>query len=367
MRQYRFIIVGSGWRSLYYVRIAKALSSKLKLEAMLCRSNEKAEMIANTHHIPTSASIEECVSLKPDFVVVAVDKSHIAEVSMEWLEKGFPVLCETPAALDLETLNKLWTMHTKGHKLIVAEQYTHYPINIARKKILDRKLISDPDYLYLSLAHEYHGISLMRSFLDLGIDTPFSISGQSFLFPTVETLSRYERFTDGRIASKKRDLALFTFENNKVCLYDFDSEQYRSPIRNDSYKIQGSNGEILNDTLTYLNNNETVKDSIVIKSHSADNDDTNPNLNHYEVIDQISYKDEILYSSPFTDCELSSDETAIAMMLLKMGEYVSGGKEPYPLSEAFQDAYMAILLRQALKDNKKVISEKMIWQNNQCI
>ena len=364
MKQYRFIIVGSGWRSLYYVRIAKALSSKLKLEAMLCRSNEKAEMISNTHHIPTSTSIEECMSLKPDFVVVAVDKSHIAEVSMEWLEKGFPVLCETPAALDLETLNKLWKMHTKGHKLIVAEQYTHYPINIVRKKILDRKLISDPDYLYLSLAHEYHGISLIRSFLDLDIDTPFSISGQSFLFPTVETLSRYERFTDGKIASKKRDLALFTFENKKVCLYDFDSEQYRSPIRNDSYKIQGSNGEILNDTLTYLNNNETVKDSIVIKSHFADNDDTNPNLNHYEVIDQISYKDEILYSSPFTDCELSSDETAIAMMLLEMGEYVSGGKEPYPLSEALQDAYMAILLRQALKDNKKVISEKMIWQNN---
>ena len=112
MKQYRFIIVGSGWRSLYYVRIAKALSSKLKLEAMLCRSNEKAEMISNTYHIPTSTSIEECISLKPDFVVVAVDKSHIAEVSMEWLEKGFPVLCETPAALDLETLNKLWKMHT---------------------------------------------------------------------------------------------------------------------------------------------------------------------------------------------------------------------------------------------------------------
>ena len=40
MEKYRFIIVGSGWRSLYFVRIAKALEDKFELCAMLCRTEE---------------------------------------------------------------------------------------------------------------------------------------------------------------------------------------------------------------------------------------------------------------------------------------------------------------------------------------
>ena len=43
---------------------------------------------------------------KPDFVVVAVDKPHVAQVAAEWLGYGFAVLAETPAATDRETLEK---------------------------------------------------------------------------------------------------------------------------------------------------------------------------------------------------------------------------------------------------------------------
>ena len=42
-RKIRFIIVGSGWRSLYYVRIAKALKDRFELCALLCRTKEKAD------------------------------------------------------------------------------------------------------------------------------------------------------------------------------------------------------------------------------------------------------------------------------------------------------------------------------------
>ncbi|MBP5756050.1 MAG: hypothetical protein J6W39_00540 [Spirochaetales bacterium] len=41
MDKTRFIIVGSGWRSLYYVRIAKALPDRFELCAMLCRTEER--------------------------------------------------------------------------------------------------------------------------------------------------------------------------------------------------------------------------------------------------------------------------------------------------------------------------------------
>ena len=105
MGKTRFIIVGSGWRSLYYVRIAKALPEHFELCAMLCRTEEKASLMAIENGIHTTTSEEECISMKPDVVVVVVNKASIAEVAIHWLNLGFCVLSETPAALDIATLS----------------------------------------------------------------------------------------------------------------------------------------------------------------------------------------------------------------------------------------------------------------------
>ena len=46
MDRYHFIIVGSGWRAMYYVRVAKAMPELFCLDAMYCRRQEKADKIA---------------------------------------------------------------------------------------------------------------------------------------------------------------------------------------------------------------------------------------------------------------------------------------------------------------------------------
>ena len=362
-RKIRFIIIGSGWRALYYVRIAKALKDRFELCALLCRTKEKADRFKVQYNVPATTSVEECVALSPDFVVVAVDKAHIAAVSIEWMERDFPVLSETPAAMDIETLNTLWSYHQKGCKQIVNEQYLLYPSNIARTKLLSKGLLGPRDYLYLSLAHEYHGSSLLRNFLVIPCGTPFTINAKAFSFNTRETLSRYEHFSDQRTALKNRSLALFEFEGGKVCLYDFDSEQYRSPIRSSSFKLQGQKGELVNDALSYLDDhNDPHTINLIKESRIVTNDDPNPNLNHFEEIVSIKAKDEVLYETPFGLCGLSEDETAMALMMEKMYRYVTGsGEEPYPLKEALEDAYMAILLRKAIETNETISSETMVW------
>lgn len=102
MAKYHFIIIGSGWRALYYVRVAKALPEIFCIDAMYCRTQEKADLIAGQYQIHTTTSIEECAAYKPDFAVVAVKKDAICDVSMEWLDRGITVLSETPAALDTD-------------------------------------------------------------------------------------------------------------------------------------------------------------------------------------------------------------------------------------------------------------------------
>lgn len=362
MPKKRFVIVGSGWRSLYYVRIAKALPKEFELCAMLCRTKEKAERIALEHNIYTTTSIEECRKMQPDFVVVAVNKISISEVSKEWFKYGFAVLCETPAALDIETLEELWRLHKGGAKLAVAEQYTRYPVYRSMLGILQQEIIGKPYSAVASLAHDYHGASLIRAFLRTGMQ-PFTVSGQQFVFPTVETMSRYDRFTDGRIADKKRDIITFEFADGKAAFYDFNSEQYRSPIRNNYVNIQGARGELKDLTVYYLDeDNEPRQELLQVDKRVVMTDDNNPNLSSVTEITGVSFGGRQVYTPPFGECGLSEDETAIACIMAETAGYARGENGlSYQLCEALQDAYMAILMQQAIATGEKIHSTLQIW------
>lgn len=359
----RFIIVGSGWRSLYYVRIAKALPQRFELCAMLCRTEEKAQQMAREHDIPTSTSIDECRAMNPDFVVVVVNKASIAEVAMQWMGYGFCVLSETPAALNLETLNKLWEMHKEGHKLVVCEQYRRYPKFGALIEVARSGLIGEPDILSCSLAHEYHGASLFRALLGLSPSEQFSLTARSYTLPVAQTLTRYDFFTDRRIAQKKRVIAIFEFNNGKVCLYNFDSEQYRSPIRKNTHRLIGRYGEIIDGTVRYLDEKGVAHVSpIEVSARKVRTSYDNPNLKEIEEITSIRFEDENLYTPRFGLFGLAQDETAIATMMEGTYLYAKGlAESPYPLEEALQDAYTMILLLEAEGTGKKVESVPQAW------
>ncbi|MBR2281060.1 MAG: Gfo/Idh/MocA family oxidoreductase [Spirochaetales bacterium] len=359
----RFIIVGSGWRSLYYVRIAKALPERFELCAMLCRTEEKARRMALEHGIPTSTSVDECRAMAPDFVVVAVNKASIAEVSMQWMEYGFCVLSETPAALDMGTLRKLWELHMEGRRLVVCEQYRRYPEFKALIDLAESGLIGEPDALDCSLAHEYHGASLFRALLGIKQSEQFSVTARSYTFPVARTLTRYESFKDREIVPKKRTVARFEFENGKICLYDFDSEQYRSPIRKNTYRLTGRYGEIVDGTVRYLDSEGIAHVSpINMRTRKVQTGYDNPNLREIEEVTEVTFEDENLYSPRFGLCGLAQDETAIATMMEGTYLYAKGlADSPYPLEEALQDAYTMILLQKADETGEKVESEKQIW------
>lgn len=363
MEKIRFVIVGSGWRSLYYVRIAKALPQYFELCGMLCRTKQKADMIAAVHHIHTTTSRDECRKMEPDFVVVAVNKAVIAQVSKEWLDFGFTVLCETPASLDVTVLRELWELHiSKGAKLAVAEQYTRYPVYSAMLKMLDSDIIGEPYSANVSLAHEYHGASLIRALLREGM-TPFGVTGKTYTFPTTETLNRYECFTDGRIAGKKRTVAVFEFVDGKVAFYDFDSEQYRSPIRKNYVDVRGCRGEMKDEAFYYLDRHNIPKDTVLeIVKRKVITQWENPNLHEVTEIESIKAGKKTLYEPAFGLCGLSSDETAVAEVMYDTALYARGEKElDYPLKNALQDAYMAIVLQEAHTTQKTVRSTVMPW------
>lgn len=362
MGKYHFIIIGSGWRSLYYVRIAKAMPDILRLDAMYCRTQEKADKMAEEFSIHTTTSIEECVGYKPDFAVVAVNKTSICDVSIEWMDRGITVLSETPAALDMDSLKKLYRYHMSDDKTdkkqVVAEQYREYPYNKARINLVNSGVLGDISCLNISIAHEYHGFSLIRAYLGIKPDENYMVSGKIYEFPTTQTLTRYDKFTDGRTAPKKRCVAVFEFESGKVAWYDFDSEQYRSPIRKNMIKVQGVRGELINNELYYLDeNNVGRKETIVTDINKVMTGNGNPNLAQVNEIKKIAFGDKILYEPVWGLRGLSEDETAIATLMCKTAEYSRGqALPPYSLENALADAYAAILLDEAVRTSNKVSS-----------
>lgn len=370
MKKHRFIIVGSGWRSLCYVRIAKALPEEFELCAMLCRTEEKAKRMAKENDIYTTTSIEECKAMNPDFVVVVVNKTSIADVSKEWMGYGFTVLCETPAALDAETLNELWAEHRAGGRLMVAEQYMYDPMYQTQLQLLGRGLIGEHSFLHLSLAHEYHGASLMRAYLGVDAGTAFRVSAKTYAFPTVETMSRYEKFTDGRVAEKKRTIGTFEFADGKVAIYEFDSEQYRSPIRNNYVKLQGVRGEMKDNAFYWLDEqNEPRKAQLVASEVQFTRDSDNPNLQVASEFEEIRLvqdgaEDEVVYEAPFGLCGMNKGETAVAMLMVQAAEY-DREQAGQNLRDALQDAYMAILMKQAVETGEVVASQVQSWHEGQ--
>lgn len=349
MGKSRFIIVGSGWRAMYYVRIAKALPELFELSAVLCRTEEKALKIASEYEIHTTTSIEECMNYHPDFVVVAVTKTSIYQVTKEWLNRGYPVLCETPASLELSELQDLWELHRNGAKLQVAEQYSKYPTYASQLKLLSQNILAEPYNVTISQIHDYHAVSIIRKILNVKPDV--TIFGKKYVYPVTETLTRYEKLFDGRIADKERVRLTFEFDNGKVAYYDFSSIQYRSTIRTNYFNVQGPRGEMVNSTFQYLDEeNLPHKESISIQSYKSGQ------------IKSISFLDKIIYKCPYDDRGLTEDEIAISTFMMGMKNYNLTGEPIYPLEDALTDAYFTILMNQALENpNHDVKSEKQPW------
>lgn len=368
-RPLRFIVIGSGWRSLFYWRIACAYPELFTMEAMLCRAEEKAGRMKREYGIPAITSEAACEAMKPDFVVVAVNKPSIFEITKRWAKKGFPVLCETPAALTLENLRELWRLRTEeGAKIQVAEQYFLYPSFAASLEAVRRGYLGDADMMTLSAVHDYHGASLIRRFLNTGLQN-VTVYGKSYPCTLIETDSRDGAITDGRMTEKARRRLTFEFEGGKTAFYDFCGIQYHSYIRSRHINVQGPRGELDDWTLRYVTEEPYPSQKRFLpveQTMSVERDAAGSG------IIRISLGEEQLYVNPFVHMGLKKvlpqDETAIAVLLLGMGRYIEDGTECYPLAEGLQDAYTLILIEEALKNpGQSVRSETEIWAERETV
>lgn len=331
-----YVIVGSGYRAEYFGRVAQTWPSLFRA-LFLCRSAEKAEKMKRHTGVDAVLTAEEAEAFRPDFAVIAVDRGHVADVAVEWLQRGYPVVTETPVGDTEEKLERLQSLADNGAKIVCCEQYHRQPLLAAGLEAVRQGKIGTPQTMYISLVHDYHAASLIRRCLLTGKEN-YTVTAVRHISPAAETDSRYGAILDGRVTQEVRDLALVQFDSGKTAFYDFAPLQYRSYIRSRHLTVRGDRGE-WSDTVLYGldERNQPFRQALMPEIPEK-----------YRCLDTQSLRDLRKTWRPELFLDTLQDEYAIAALLMDMEEYLSGGPSPYPFWEAAGDARFWLRLQAAL-------------------
>ena len=338
MEKIRFAVVGTGWRALFYVRIAKWLPERFELTGVCCRTAERAQQFAGEHGVTTFSSLDELLATKPDFVVSCVKRAGMADMIVTLLERGVHVLAETPYGNTEEEIERVIAAQKKSGKVLdVAEQYFRYPSHAARHAVIARGLLGEVVSCRMNMVHEYHGISLLRRYLGEE-NGDVTITARRKKSPIVHTGDRSGYLTQGEVQEETRVYAYFDYADGRLGIYDFAGTQYHSAIRSSHVHILGVRGEISDNTVRWVTQeNRPMQEDFVFHRDLVTG-----------TIKSIDLAGERVYENPFrTDVPMNEDEIAIAHTLACMGDALRGGERHYPLAYGIADAWMTVKLKEA--------------------
>lgn len=350
-----FGLYGSGWRSEFFLRVAKLLPEKFKVDGLITTNPEKKKRFEKEFDIPCYATLEEYLAVnKPLFMVESVNKGVSARITMEILKAGIPVLMETPAGADLETMERLYREFPEGAKIQIAEQYPFHPLHAARVQMIESGLLGDIQHTQVSFSHGYHGLALIRKFLGLGFENA-KIQAMSFPVSVMSGVTRGGPPEEEKLTQEIQTVAVLDF-GGKTALYSFEMSQHRSWVRSPHIQIKGEKGEIFNESLKYLLDFATPMESRLERINLGENQ----NVEGFGLKGIIG-AGQWLYKNPYPDSRLSDDETAVAQCLEKMAHYVETGESFYSFAEGAQDMYLAIMIENAVKDGAAIRTQSQIW------
>lgn len=351
-----FGIVGSGWRTEAFLRIAQLAPDRFRVAAVMARRPERAAEIGARWKVRTETTLTGLLAA-PDmrFVIVCVSQPAAPGLIEAVAEAGHPVLTETPPAPSLDELLRLHRLSEEGARIQVAEQYHLQPMHAARIALTRGGRLGDMQHANVSVAHGYHGTSLLRLLLGTGFQN-CSVQASLLQGRVVAGMHREDPPPPERLDQSSQTVAIFQFERGATGVFDFAGEQYFSWIRDARIMARGTHGEIVQETLSYLEDPRTPI-HLPLRREDTGHDMNLEGFHHKG----IQVGDEWIYRNPVAPARLADDEIAMAACLLGMDRYVETGEDFYSLAEAAQDQYLSLLIDESLRQGVSVSSETQAW------
>ena len=355
MDGFEFAVVGAGWRTDFFLRVAAALP-QMKLCGVVARSETRAKEIQSDWAVPCYASIADLMqNTRPSFVISSVSAEAMPAVCVELAGHAVPILAETPPATDLEGLKNLYQQISKlGARVQVAEQYWAQPLHAARQNVVDSGVLGPINQVDLSVCHGYHAMSLIRRLLGIDFESA-RIRGERFTSRVIAGPDRSGPPSEERVVDVETEFASLDF-GGRLGRYQFCLPQYRSSIRGQRVCIRGERGEIIDDRVTYLKDQVTPISAQLLRHEAG----RNGNLEGLH-LKAIQFEGGWVYRNPTIPARLTDEEIAVAQCLFDMQRYVEMGRPFYSLEEASQDQYLALACTKAIETGETIQTEAQIW------
>jgi predicted dehydrogenase len=266
------------------------------------------------------SSLDACLrDLRVDFVLTATPRSETPRVVAEAVDRGLPVLAETPPAPDLEGLRRLWSQIGGSGLVQVAEQYALMPSHAARITLVDSGAIGTPTQVQVSSTQEYHAVALIRRLLGAGRGA-VTVRATRLTAPLVSPLGRGGWTDDEQPHPATTTIATLDFGQARSGLYDFTEQQTRNQLRFRRITVRGTAGELHNDEVVRMTGPRTLVRAPLVRRQTGHD------------LDLIGYDTE--------------------------------GPEPYPLAEGLQDQHVALAVEQAADADAPVTTSVEAWADH---
>jgi predicted dehydrogenase len=349
----RIGVIGAGWRAEYYLRVAAALPDRFEITRVLVRSDAAAARLAEQWPVSTTCSAEDFLAGRYDFVVVSTPPAVAADLTTAAARAGHVVLTETPPAPTRERLLSYYR-ELAGMPVQVAEQYRFQPQHAARLSIAGSGRLGRICSTRMSVAHGYHGVSLIRAVLGAGF-APVTVTGWSIPGSVVPLRGRAGWQQDLTERPSPRTVARLDFAGDRTGIYEFESEQYFSPIRPRHIEVYGTHGQIADDAVSYaLGPGRVTRADLRRTATGVDGD-----LDGW-FLESVSCGDRIEWASPYRDARLNDDELAVAELMSRMAHYAAGGPPVYPLSDGCHDQLISLAIDEAV-GRSPISVEELPW------
>ncbi|MFI7601959.1 Gfo/Idh/MocA family protein [Actinoplanes sp. NPDC049681] len=344
-----FATVGAGWRAEMFWRLAAGLDG-LECAGAVVRTPRMLP-------VPAYASLAECVDqARPDFIVTAVPWDANPGVITEAVERGLPVLAETPPAPDAEGLRALWAAVGGSGLVQVAEQYLLLPAHAARLEAVRLGLIGIPTQVQVSSTHLYHAVSLIRGLLGVGREQ-VAVRATRTTAPLVDPLTRAGWTDDPDPGPATTTIATLDFGEGRSGVYDFTDNQWHNQLRFRRLLVRGSHGELRDDEVVRLTAPRTIVRTPLVRRQTGYDLD----LDGFDT-DTITFGGEVLYRNPYQGRRWSDEEIAIATLLDATAAWVRGtAPAPYPLADGAQDHLIALAVEEAATTDRTVTTAAEDW------
>ncbi len=315
-----FVLCGTGWRSLFFIRIASALKDEFRIASIYTHREDKmSELIEKGYK--AYLSLDDALAASHDAVIVASGDNGFYSLLKELESRGETVLSETTfSSLSEEEMDDVSNM--SGYTL---EQYWHTPLYGSINAVLGK--IGKIESVYLSALHNHHAASIMR-----GIFPSLEINDVRRLLDTssrcLKTGSRKGLERGGKMEDYTRKITSVEFKTGEVFITDFSSNQYHSYIIPSRIEIRGERGVITEKGVTYISSEGyPVREDFVFSREES-------KLNHTPTLSHVTLGGEVVFKNDFYPLPFSDDEIAIASILREF----SKGKLDYSIAEGVEDA-----------------------------